>query len=53
VHLTPERMKLIDWLYRNADVLAREDLEDGGMDLRLRVTRAMRDEVEERLAGGR
>ena len=51
VHLTPERMKLIDWLYRNADVLAREDLEDGGMELRLRVTRAMRDEVEERLAG--
>ena len=51
VHLTPERMNLIDWLYRNADVLAREDLEDGGMELRLRVTRAMRDEVEERLAG--
>ena len=53
VHLTPERMKLIDWLYRNADVLARKDREDGGMELRLRVTRAMRDEVEERLAGGR
>ncbi len=53
VHLTPDRMNLIDWLYRNADVLAREDREDGGMELRLRVTRAMRDEVEERLSGGR
>ncbi len=51
VHLTPDRMNMIDWLYRNADVLAREDLEDGGMELRLRVTRAMRDEVEERLSG--
>jgi GTP-binding protein HflX len=51
VHLTPDCMNLIDWLYRNADVLSREDLEDGGMELRLRVTRAMRDEVEERLSG--
>ncbi|MFN3548980.1 MAG: GTPase HflX [Mesorhizobium sp.] len=50
VHLTPDRMKLIDWLYRNADVLARDDREDGGTELRLRVTRAMRDEVEEKLA---
>ena len=53
VHLTPNRMKLIDWLYRNADVLVREDREDGSAELRLRVTRAMRDEVEERLSGGR
>nr|WP_235679378.1 GTPase HflX [Aquibium microcysteis] len=53
VHLTPDRMKLIDWLYRNADVLSREDREDGSAELRLRVTRTMRDEVEERLAGGR
>jgi GTP-binding protein HflX len=50
VHLSPERMNMIDWLYRNSDVVAREDLEDGGMDLTLRVTRSMRHEIEERLA---
>jgi GTP-binding protein HflX len=50
VVLPPQRMNLIDWLYRHSDVLARKDRDDGSAELTLRVTRAMRAELDDRLA---
>lgn len=50
VTLTPAQLGLVDWLYRNGDVLAREDLEDGGVQLSIRATEAARAQIEKRLS---
>ncbi len=45
VTLAPEQAGEVDWLYRNGDVLRRKDREDGGVDLTVRVTEAVRREI--------
>lgn len=49
VVLEPEQAGLVDWLYRNGDVIRREDHEDGSLQLWIKTTDAMRQEIEERL----
>lgn len=46
--LPPERLAEIDWLYRNGQVVERRDREDGGVDLVVRATAAIRDEIATR-----
>ncbi len=48
VSLPPQRAGEVDWLYRNSDVLARKDREDGGIDLTIRATEAIRDDIAQR-----
>lgn len=48
VSLDAARAGEIDWLYRHSSVLARADRDDGGIDLSLRVTEAVREEIVER-----
>ncbi len=48
-HLEPDRLSLLDWIYRNSEVVEREDRGDGGVELKLRATEATRAEVERRL----
>jgi GTP-binding protein HflX len=50
--LSPERMHLIDWIYRHGEVVSRQDNEDGGVSLEVRVTDTARQEVEKRLGLG-
>ena len=45
VRLLPERAGDVDWLYRNGEVLARTDRDDGGIDLTIRATEAIRNEI--------
>lgn len=52
VTLSADEMRLIDWLYRNAEVLDREDREDGGAALDVRMTETARDEFAHRRATG-
>ncbi|MEZ5811266.1 MAG: GTPase HflX [Rhizobiaceae bacterium] len=40
---------MADWLYRNSEVTGREDRDDGGLDLRIRATQAVRGSIEKRL----
>nr|WP_198174340.1 GTPase HflX [Mesorhizobium xinjiangense] len=49
VDLGPGQLRHVDWLYRNADVLARENRDDGGAALRLRTTAEIRREITRRL----
>ena len=46
--LAPERAGEVDWLYRNGEVLSRNDREDGGVELTMRVTETVRDDIESR-----
>src|SRR5690606_12600006 len=48
VHLTPNQVRDVDWLYRNGTVVKREDRDDGGVDLTLRATAAIRSDISER-----
>ena len=48
--LTPEKLRLSDWLYRHAVVLARDDNEDGSATFNIQATAAARAEIEGRLA---
>ena len=48
VSLAPSAIAEIDWYYRNGDVIARVDREDGGVDLTLRATDAIRREIAAR-----
>jgi len=48
VRLPPEQAGEVDWLYRNGEVLARRDRNDGGIDLSVRVTEAVRREIGSR-----
>jgi GTP-binding protein HflX len=47
--ITPQQLGMIDWLYRNGEVVHRVDNEDGGVTLTMRVTAAARREIERRL----
>jgi GTP-binding protein HflX len=49
VTLAPSQLGSIDWLYRNGDVVARSDNEDGSVSVTLRATAAARAEIENRL----
>lgn len=49
VTLAPGELGLVDWLYRNGEVTARTDNEDGSVTLSLNATQSARDEVESRL----
>jgi GTP-binding protein HflX len=49
VTLRPHQLGLVDWLYRNGDVVSREDNEDGSVSISIRATEAARDEIEGRL----
>jgi GTP-binding protein HflX len=48
VKLTTARAGEIDWIYRNGDVIGRENHEDGSVDLIVNATAAIRKEIEER-----
>jgi GTP-binding protein HflX len=49
VTLRPHQLGLVDWLYRNGDVVSREDNEDGSVSISIKATEAARDEIESRL----
>ncbi|PSM19886.1 GTPase HflX [Nitratireductor sp. StC3] len=46
--LRPSEMSQLDWLYRNGAVLGREDLDDGGARLTVRLTQAAARELARR-----
>jgi GTP-binding protein HflX len=48
VKLTTARAGEIDWIYRNGEVIGREDHEDGSVDLVVNATAAIRKEINER-----
>ena len=52
VSLPPERAGDVDWLYQNGEVVRREDREDGGVDLTMRATEAVRKEIAGRFGPG-
>ncbi|WP_269929453.1 GTPase HflX [Aminobacter sp. HY435] len=45
VVLQPSQLGQIDWLYRNGDVAARTDNEDGSVSLTIKATASARDEI--------
>jgi GTP-binding protein HflX len=49
LRLRPDQLALLDWIYENGDVVAREDREDGGVALHVRTTKAAADDVQARL----
>jgi GTP-binding protein HflX len=49
VTLRPHQLGLTDWLYRNGDVVSREDNEDGSVSISVKATQAAREEIEIRL----
>ncbi|MBX3569270.1 MAG: GTPase HflX [Rhizobiaceae bacterium] len=53
VTLQPSQFSLVDWLYRNGDVTARKDNEDGSVSLTMLTTGSVRDEIVARTAGSK
>ncbi|MBN9070784.1 MAG: GTPase HflX [Rhizobiales bacterium] len=51
VTVEPSRLSLVDWLYRNGDVVSRVDHEDGSVTLSLNATEAARHEIAGRMMG--
>lgn len=49
VTIEPAQFGLVDWLYRNGDVVSRTDNEDGSATLSLKATQSAREEIESRL----
>jgi GTP-binding protein HflX len=49
VTLRPHQLGLVDWLYRNGDVVSREDNEDGSVSISIKATEAAREEIDSRL----
>jgi len=49
VELAPDQLGLIDWLYRNGDVVKRTDNEDGSVTISMQATAAACEEIEARL----
>ena len=45
----PQQLSLVDWLYRNGDVVRRVDNEDGSVTISMLVNAAARAEIERRL----
>ena len=52
VVLSPDRLKLLPWVYDNAIIDAREDLEDGSVSLDLRLSEEQALELDRRLGNG-
>lgn len=50
VTLAPDQHRMVDWIYRNAAVVTREDLDDGSVSLTLSVTDATQQEIESKLS---
>jgi GTP-binding protein HflX len=48
ISLSPKQAGDVDWVYRNGEVTARKDRDDGGIDLSIRATEAIRKELAER-----
>ena len=49
VTLAPAELGLVDWLYRNGDIVSRTDNEDGSVTISLNATQNAREEIEARL----
>ncbi|WP_421912984.1 GTPase HflX [Mesorhizobium sp.] len=49
VTIEPAQFGLVDWLYRNGDVVSRADNEDGSVTISLQATQSAREEIESRL----
>jgi len=49
VTIGPAQFGLVDWLYRNGDIVSRTDNEDGSATLSLKATQSARGEIESRL----
>ncbi|TIW24024.1 MAG: GTPase HflX, partial [Mesorhizobium sp.] len=47
--LTPAQFGLVDWIYRNGDVVSRVDNKDGSVTISLNATHSSRQEIESRL----
>jgi GTP-binding protein HflX len=49
VTLAPAELGLVNWLYRNGDIVSRIDNEDGSVTISLNATQSAREEIEARL----
>ncbi|MER8431349.1 GTPase HflX [Mesorhizobium caraganae] len=49
VTIEPAQFGLVDWLYRNGDIVSRIDNEDGSATIALKATHTARQEIESRL----
>jgi len=49
VTIEPAQFGLVDWLYRNGDVVSRTDNDDGRATISLKATQSAREEIESRL----
>lgn len=49
VTVEPAQFGLVDWLYRNGDIVSRVDNEDGSATIALKATHTARQEIESRL----
>ena len=49
VTIEPAQFGLVDWLYRNGDIVSRADNEDGSATISLKATQSARGEIESRL----
>ncbi|WP_137934859.1 GTPase HflX [Mesorhizobium comanense] len=49
VTIEPAQFGLVDWLYRNGDIVSRTDNDDGSATISLKATASAREEIESRL----
>ncbi|MGX5847877.1 GTPase HflX [Mesorhizobium sp. PL10] len=49
VTIEPAQFGLVDWLYRNGDIVSRTDNDDGSATIALKATHSARQEIESRL----
>ncbi|QKC96961.1 GTPase HflX [Mesorhizobium sp. NZP2298] len=49
VTIEPAQFGLVDWLYRNGDIVSRTDNNDGSATISLKATQSAREEIESRL----
>ncbi|QND60285.1 GTPase HflX [Mesorhizobium huakuii] len=49
VTIEPAQFGLVDWLYRNGDIVSRTDNENGSATISLKATQSAREEIESRL----
>jgi GTP-binding protein HflX len=49
VELSPAQHHLVDWIYRNGEVISRKDRDDGGVSLVVNMTAGARDEMRGRI----
>lgn len=50
IQVAPSKMGVLDWIYRNSQVLKRKDNDDGSITLKLRATELARQEITGRLS---